>query len=180
MMMLQSIVSALVRKNPASKPSDILEVLNRVLYENIRHRLGSDEHVTFSLLHLQPEGRLTFAGAHEDLIVCRAATGRVERISTPGPWVGAVRSVKASAADRTAHLETGDLLVLHTDGVTEARNATGEEYGIDRLVAEVEKHQSQPVDLLRQRLVESVTEWMATQHDDVTLLVLRYRPTSGA
>src|SRR5262249_485431 len=91
MMMIQSIVSALVRSvGPEPSPRDMLQVLNAVMYENIRERLLQDEHATLSLLRYTPNGEIVWAGAHEDLLFCRAADGVCERIPTPGTWLGAM------------------------------------------------------------------------------------------
>src|SRR5205814_931340 len=69
MMMVQSVVTALVQSNPKADPTDHVVRLNEVLFENIRHRLGRDEHVTLSLLRYSEDGSLRWAGAHENLLV---------------------------------------------------------------------------------------------------------------
>jgi len=74
----------------------------------------------------------------------------------------------------TTRLEPNDLLVLYTDGVTEARNAQGVTYGEDRLAANIAAFHDGPASRVRERILESVFEWMALQDDDITLLVARY------
>ncbi len=83
MMMVQSAMAAIVRMRPYGSPRDMLEALNDVLYENIRKRLGQKDHVTFTLFRISPEGKVVFAGAHEDILL-RRKTGRFETIRTPG------------------------------------------------------------------------------------------------
>jgi hypothetical protein len=175
MMMLQSIVSSLVRRREDVPLGEVLEVLNQVLFENIRHRLRSDEHVTFCLLRLHGDGRLSYAGAHEELLVLRAATGKVERLETPGTWLGAVPVVKAAGMPvQENRLAPGDVLVLYTDGVTEATNTSKQQFGIDRLVAEVERHRAASADEIRARIMDAVARWTAVQNDDISVVVLRY------
>ncbi|EYF06808.1 PP2C family protein-serine/threonine phosphatase [Chondromyces apiculatus] len=175
MIMLQSAVSALAREQPLSPPSELLRAVNRVLYDNIRNRLGNDEHVTLTLLRYRRDGLFTFAGAHEEILVYRAATGKCELIPTPGPWVGAIEDIGAVTVDSRLQLEDGDVMVLYTDGITEARNEAGKLYGLDPLVAAIEAHGAEPVDRIRDEILVGVAEWAVTPEDDVTLLVMRYR-----
>ena len=142
MLMMQSGIGALARKMPDAAPRELLLALNTMLVENVRVRLGQHEHATLTLIRYRRDGSLTFAGAHEEILIRRAATGRCERIETPGAWVGAKRDIAAGTVDSTARLESGDLLVLYTDGLTEAAAAdgSGARFGIDRLIALVEEH----------------------------------------
>jgi phosphoserine phosphatase RsbU/P len=175
MMMLQSVVSALVRSNPESAPRDVLRVVNAVLYENVRERLGQDEHATLSLIHYRENGELWFAGAHEDMLVLRADTGQVEAVPTLGTWVGATRDIDEATQDTRYLLRDGDVLLLYTDGVIEAQNRAGERFGLPRLMRELARVGREPAQLIRDRLGSAVAEFMAEQRDDIALLVARHR-----
>ncbi|MCA9720766.1 MAG: SpoIIE family protein phosphatase, partial [Myxococcales bacterium] len=133
MLMVQSCVAALVREQPTASPADHVRALNRVLVDNIRERLEQDEHVTFSLLRIETDGRVVYAGAHEEMIVCRAATGACELIPTPGTWLGVDPNIDLVTRDSELRLEDGDLLLLYTDGLTEARSPAREMFGVQRL-----------------------------------------------
>lgn len=176
MLMVQSVVSALGRANPNAAPSDIVRALNMVLYENIRHRLGHDEHATFSMMRYAGEGRFVFAGAHEEILVCRADSDRFETIPTEGPWVGAMHDIGATAVDAELVLQPGDLMILYTDGITEARNAAGEQFGIDRLGNEVLACREQAPEQIVEAVFQAVASFSPQQDDDRTLLVIHYRP----
>ena len=76
--------------------------------------------------------------------------------------------------DQTRRLERGDLMVLYTDGVTEAMNEGREQFGVERLCEVVRAHAQQPVDEIVQRVGERVGEWCRRQVDDVTVVVIRY------
>src|SRR5688572_30438301 len=120
MLMIQSIVAATVHERPALGPGKAWKALNEVLSDNIRERMGHEEHATLSLIRYERSGRLTFAGAHEDLLVYKAQGGRCERIATPGIWVGIGADVPPDATEeREYQLEPGDVLVLYTDGRSE-------------------------------------------------------------
>ena len=119
--------------------------------------------------------QLRFAGAHEDLIVYRKATGRVERVHTSGIWAGISRDVlDADLEEREAQLQPGDVLLLYTDGVVEALSASGEMYGIERLMMTLASTGELPVQTICERIRQEVSAWMASQADDITLIVARH------
>lgn len=174
MLMLQSAVSGLARELPLAAPSELLRAVNRVLYDNIRNRLANDEHVTLTLLRYRRDGVLTFAGAHEEILLCRAASGKCELIPTPGPWVGAMEDIGPVTTDTRLQLEEGDVVVLYTDGITEARDESGKQLGLDPLVDTVETYRTEPVERIRDEILRTVARWAPAQEDDMTLVVLRY------
>jgi sigma-B regulation protein RsbU (phosphoserine phosphatase) len=180
MLMIRSMVASLVEKSPDARPSELLETLNPVLYSSVRKRLGRDEHATLTLLRYEASGRITFAGAHEELIVWRAQTGKLELIPTPGTWVGATAEIGDGFVDSELALSKGDLLVLYSDGAIEGTNAAGEQYGIERLMAELERRTDLPAGEICLGLLDEVTDFMQHQHDDVTLVVVRYEGVKDA
>src|SRR5688500_5706261 len=78
MMMLQSSVAAVLRNNTEISPSSALSIVNAVIFDNVKQRLGQDEHATLMLLRYEHSGRIVFAGAHEEPLVYRARSGRCE------------------------------------------------------------------------------------------------------
>jgi serine phosphatase RsbU (regulator of sigma subunit) len=172
MLMVQSVVSALVAMDPSASPRDAVTILNRVLFENIRHRLIKDDFVTLSLLRVMGR-RIVFAGAHEHFLVCRAKTGRTEPVVTPGTWLGVMPDVSKFTTETTLELERDDLVVLYTDGITEARNIGGAQYGIERLGEIVQRHHTQPIEAVRDAVLDDVSSWTARRDDDATLVLLR-------
>jgi sigma-B regulation protein RsbU (phosphoserine phosphatase) len=119
-------------------------------------------------------GRLRYctAGQEPPLLVRRNAIGWLE---AGGPVLGLL-SIASYEFD-TVSLEPGDLIVVYSDGVTEARNRAGEEFGRDRLVEAIcRRHGTEPGSVLED-LMNSVKQFSegTAQADDVTALVLRYR-----
>ena len=176
MLQAQSAIEALVRRDPNGRPADVLAGVNKVLFENVRNRLRSDEHVTMSILRWYDDGRLLSAGAHEEALIWRVDTRRCERIPVEGTWLGAVAEIERVTVERTHHLRPGDLLVLYTDGITEARNPKGEMYGLERLCAAVEGVAELPTKAIRDHALKAVADWTGgrAQDDDVTILVFRH------
>jgi sigma-B regulation protein RsbU (phosphoserine phosphatase) len=101
----------------------------------------------------------------------------MKRLESGGPFIGAFE--RATFGEETLQLESGDLLVAFSDGVTEARNSAGEEFGDERLLACIESHRELAPSALLACLLEAVQHFSGPsgQRDDLTALVLRY---SGA
>lgn len=175
MLMIQSIVAAVTAGQPDAEPATVWTRLNAVLYENVRNRLQQDEHATLTVLRYSPDGRLEFAGAHEDIVVCRAATGRIETVPTPGIWAGITAELSDQAVENNhLQLEPGDLMVLYTDGIIEAQDERGEMFGLERLCEQVSRLRDRPVDEIVAGLAAGAKQWMVEQRDDLTLLAARY------
>ena len=149
----------------------VMNHLNRVLYDTTpRNRF-----VTLLLAMYEPDTRrLHYASAgHCPLLLLRGAT-HPEWLSTRGVGLGLTgRSVYR--ADET-QLQAGDIFVLYTDGVTEARNQDGEEFGEERLVASAHGGAAAEIAASILAAITSFTG-QAAQHDDITVLVARCTET---
>jgi predicted ester cyclase len=122
---------------------------------------------------LDRRGRLTYcnAGHNPPFLVSR---GGFRRLEWGGMVVGAFEH--ATFDDDTQQLWPGDVLVAYSDGVTEARDPSGEEFGEERLLSCVQANCTRsPVEIV-EHLLSAVHQFSAgtAQSDDVTLLVLRY------
>src|SRR6185295_1252358 len=149
---------------------------NAVLHENVRRRLGRDEHATLTLLRYHLTGNLEFAGAHEELVLYRARLRRCELMPTPGLWAGILATPPPHSVESGAcRLELGDVLLLYTDGLIEARNRELGQFGIQRLCRSLESVAEQPVMAIRDHILAELGAWTTRQRDDLTLVVLRYQ-----
>jgi sigma-B regulation protein RsbU (phosphoserine phosphatase) len=173
MMMLQSSVAAVVTATPEASPREVIEVANAVLIESTREWLGEAEHAMLLTLRYESSGRIVYAGAGEDILVYRSQLGRVERVEPHGVWVGALSDVSDVMQESELVLESGDVLLLYTDGVVAARNRDAEAYGVQRLMTELARLHAESVERIRDQLIDSVRQWTARQDDDLTLLVAR-------
>jgi serine phosphatase RsbU (regulator of sigma subunit) len=173
-MMIQSALACVTRFAPDAEPNQAVCAINAVLHDNVRNRMKSDDHVTFVLMRYFEDGRVVYAGAHEELIIWRAATRRCETLLTRGTWLGPMADISRHTVNATLQLQHGDLLVLYTDGVVEAANASREEFGLQRLCTFIEEKSTAPVDDIVAGLFEKVAAWATQQDDDVTAMVMRY------
>lgn len=174
MMMVQTGVASLVRADAETKPSAVLKTLNRVLFENIHDRLEAERHMTLSLMRYDRTGRLTVAGAHMDAVVWRAATQTTELLQTKGTFLAITDDIDHVTVEQTWQLHRGDLLVLLTDGVTEAEDVGGNAFGYEGVLEVVEPRATKPVAAIQAALAEAVTKHSPTLVDDCTIMVLRY------
>ncbi|HZM95533.1 MAG TPA: SpoIIE family protein phosphatase [Vicinamibacterales bacterium] len=125
---------------------------------------------------LSPDGGLTYCnGGHNPALLIRRSG--VQRLEEGGMVVGMIKDV--TFEEQTIQLEPGDILVAFSDGITEARDLDGEEFGEERILACVDAHRELPPSALLQTLFEAVHDFSAggTQADDLTVLVLTYSGT---
>ncbi len=174
MLMLQSMITGMVELDPAATPAKIVRALNAALFKSIHDRLERDNYATLTLFRYERSGRLTFAGRHEDFPICRASTGRCERVPTGSVWTAVVPDVVELTRDGDAQLEDQDLLVLYTDGVIEAMNAHHEQYGFDRFIQVIEESRSRPVGEICAAVVAARASWASSQTDDVSIVIGRF------
>jgi sigma-B regulation protein RsbU (phosphoserine phosphatase) len=80
----------------------------------------------------------------------------------------------ATYAMAVHRLQTGDRLLLYTDGVIEAANASEEEFGRERLFTLLRETRMLSHDSTADRILDSVRRWSSAQEDDLTLLVCDY------
>jgi phosphoserine phosphatase RsbU/P len=153
----------------AASPAALMAHVNQTL---IRRSLDS-RFVTVIYGALAADGRLTYSNAGHNPPVLLGRHG-ARRLETGGLFLGLFP--QAAYEEETLALEPGDLLVVFSDGVTEALNAQGEEFEEERMLACLDAHrQCTPAELL-ECLLSTVREFAASaaQSDDVTALVLRY------
>ena len=176
MLMIQSIVAATTKVVPDASPAEAWGTLNDILCENVRERLGRDEHATVALLHFRRDGRVDFAGAHEELVIYRAARAECEIIETPGLWAGITKNVAHETIPTGSfRLSPGDILLLYTDGLTEAQGHSGGLFGVERVCQSLREAATQPAAAILEHVLAAATAWMIRRRDDLTLVVLRYR-----
>ncbi len=155
----------------SSLPAVLLERLSTTL---ARHT-ESNRYITAFLVHLEPDtGRLRYACAGHPPALLRRASGAIEVLDAPGLPLAMLPGQTPYGSGETA-LAPGDVVLLYTDGMAEAENPAGEEFGVEglRRVLAREGHLGMPE--LRQALVLALQIHLAGQspQDDQTFLLLR-------
>lgn len=119
------------------------------------------------------ERSLRYTNAGHNAAILLRADGTVERLATGGMMVGAFDWAKYEEAETT--LATGDLLLIFSDGISEAQNASGEEYGEQRLVQFGVARRDASADEMRQAVFDEIDAWSGAEErgDDQTLVVVK-------
>ena len=119
---------------------------------------------------------LTFVnGGHHPPILQRAAEGRTIELNSEGTILGLLDDVIYE--EKSIALDSGDLLVFYTDGVIEARNPAGEQFGEEKLQNLLSKHQALSPDELKEQIYQAIYQHTKNteQQDDITLLILKVK-----
>jgi len=134
----------------------------------------SNRFITFFFSVLNPAtGELRFANAgHNPPILVRSG-GQAEMLEGGGPVLG-ILSI-APYCEMRAQLEPGDMLVLYSDGVTEATNSAYDEFDEERFIEVLKANRTLPAEEIVQAVIAAVTDFAAgaPQADDITLLVAK-------
>ncbi|MBX5192828.1 SpoIIE family protein phosphatase [Rhizobium sp. NZLR3b] len=175
MLMVQSVARALQEAGNTDAVK-FLTNLNSALFKNIV-RTKIDKHLTLAFLDYDGK-EMILSGQHEEVVVVRA-NGEVERIDTMdlGIPIGLEADISAFIKTREIAFEKGDLILLHTDGVTEAENDAGELFGIERLCREAVRLKDLSAEKVVSEIVATLMLFIGSQkiYDDITLLAVRHR-----
>ncbi len=134
----------------------------------------SNRFITFFFCVLDTAtGELTFANAGHNPPILMRASGEAQLLEGGGPVLGILPI--APYAEQRAHLDHGDMLVLYSDGVTEANNAAYEEYGEARFIEVLKRHREAPATAIVDAVTRDLDEFAAgaPQADDITLVVAK-------
>ncbi len=172
--LLMSNLQAAVRglSSPSLTPDLLCNSLNSIVWKNTH----PDRFIT--LFYAQLDGsarRLRYANAGHNAPIVVHAAGSHERLQEGGGVLGIFE--EQSFGLGTVDLAPGDRLVLFTDGVTEASNREGEEFGEQRLLSLLGEHRALPASAIKEKIAAAISEFSGGHlTDDATLLVLAVGP----
>jgi phosphoserine phosphatase RsbU/P len=196
--LLMSVIQASLRAQAPKANGQMTELIasmNRLLCE----ATDSNNYATFfyALLDWKTR-RLTYVNAgHNPPILVRAALGKVASavngalslanghsppsddsislLTTGGPVIGLLEN--CTYENCTVEVRSGDVLVAYTDGLSEARNPEGEEFGEERLKQLVVDNAELRADELRDQIISSIRSWQRgePQYDDMTMVIVKMK-----
>jgi serine phosphatase RsbU (regulator of sigma subunit) len=175
MIMAQTAIRALLACGETD-PIKLLQAVNQTLFDNVE-RMNSGKNMSLSLLEYR-DNTLHLTGQHEEAIVVRGS-GEVERIDTME--LGFPIALEADIADFIASTEiplnSGDVVVLYTDGITEAFNMKKAQYGIERLIDVVALNRDLPAAAIERAVIGDLRRFIGEQKvfDDITLVVIKQK-----
>jgi len=146
--------------------------LNRFLYE----RTEGGKYATIFYSLLDGGGRLRYINAGQCAPIVISPDGRYEYLEATAMPVGILEEAEFTVEER--QLAAGDRIVIYTDGVTEAQNVRGEFFGRKQLRELLVAHAADSCAVLHDAVLRAVKVFTdsATQADDITLVVVEYRP----
>jgi sigma-B regulation protein RsbU (phosphoserine phosphatase) len=158
-------------------PAAVIRRLNRAIQPDMRP--GMFIALFYSILNLDTNVLRYVRAGHEDMLLIRKDAQDTELLKGEGLAVGLDDGTifDEMLEEREVALNPGDLVALYTDGITEARNASGEEFGRERLAAALVRNEDKPLSEVVRRVDRFVRHFSAyvPRHDDSTLLLFRPR-----
>lgn len=154
-----------------SDPESIIRNMNHLLCES---QSQSNKYVTFFFAVLDyNSGRLTYINAGHCYPLVLKKNGVVDRLETGGTVLGFFRDATYQTAEY--QVNSGDVLLLYTDGVSELTGTDEEEFGVQRIVQTIQTHQQEPVSQIQAALLRALTEHRgdSSTSDDITFIILK-------
>ncbi|MEG4091031.1 SpoIIE family protein phosphatase, partial [Microcoleus sp. Pol12B4] len=176
MIMAQTAIRTLLVHNETD-PVKLLQTVNQTLFDNVE-RMNCGKSMSLSLLEYRGDNILRLSGQHEEVIVMRSS-GEVERIDTIE--LGFPIALEPDIADFIAtteiQLNTGDVVVLYTDGITEAFDMNQKEYGIEPMIEIVALNREKSAAEIKQAIIDDVRRYIGKQKvfDDITLVIIKQK-----
>jgi len=173
MAMCRSVIRS--QAHNATSPADVLRRVNRLLYPDIKE----DMFVSMVFLILEKHsGDVIMARAGHDPPLCfRTRSNEIETLTPRGMALGIDKGdvFDRICDDMTFHMDEGDMLVLYTDGATEALDDDGMEFGLPRLMQSIQSIAKEGADPLVHKISDELTAFIGKQrqYDDITLIAVR-------
>ncbi len=150
--------------------TEAISNVNRFLVQ--RSNLG--KFVSLFIAVLNPDGKLSYVNAGHNPPFLIHESGDYAELSAKGMVLGVIE--QATFEERTIELNSGDLICLYTDGVTEAHSPDRELFGENRLREALVKHRGLDAENILENVLQTVTDHTANlpRGDDLTLLIVKY------
>jgi len=157
------------------EPQRLLRSVNQLFYENT----ADNAYATFFFAEYDDRtGRLRYANCGHLPGLLLRSNGDLERLEPTGTVLGLFEEWHCDIEQKC--LFPGDVLALYTDGVTEALNPAGDEFGEERLPDALRRYRDLPPQALLAEILKEIQEFSPTdQNDDITIIVARRRAQNG-
>jgi sigma-B regulation protein RsbU (phosphoserine phosphatase) len=153
-----------------ASPDECLIRSNRLLY----HSTSPEKFATLFYAHLDSNNHiLTYSNAGHDFPFLFSGRGTPDRLKSGGVMLGAFEDIVFEQG--SASLKPGDVLVISSDGISEAMNSNLEQFGEDRLQLVIREHLQDPPSVMIEKIIAAVRAHAGQQpqSDDMTLIVVK-------
>lgn len=151
--------------------SKVVGKINNIIYENT----PADKFITFfcAIINLQTRTMISVNAGHNPPYLLKKS-GAIQTLTKGGVILGVISTLTPYEVEST-ELNSGDTLLLFTDGVTEAMNAAREEFGEERLITLLKNLADKPASAIIEHIVAETScyQTLGEQHDDITLVCMK-------
>jgi len=173
MAICRSVLRSQAAQNPS--PADVLRKVNRQLYPDIKEDMFIS--MAYLILDHARNGVTLARAGHDAPLLYKRVSQTVTPLKPPGMVVGidSGNVFDRITGDFPVPLERDDCLVLYTDGVTEALDTDGNEFGVERTVQSVRASADNGAQAIVARLIDDLRNFVGShpQNDDITLIAIR-------
>jgi predicted ATPase/serine phosphatase RsbU (regulator of sigma subunit)/tRNA A-37 threonylcarbamoyl transferase component Bud32 len=169
MMMVQTTIQALVREYANLEPSRLLSIVNEAIKYNV-NKMNDKKYMTITAFSFKSDGSAVYSGLHQDLCVYRKSSDSVEIIPSEGIWLSPW-DMNQNTVSRELLLKQGDILLLYTDGITEAVDSHDEMFSQNKMIDLLKKHSSLTTDEIRDKILEALQGYSIS--DDITMVLMK-------
>ncbi|MCP4131101.1 MAG: AAA family ATPase [bacterium] len=179
MMMVQTALHTVLAQHPDLPPSTLLTIINKVIKEN-NIRMNENKYITMTVFAAHEKGKFVFSGLHQDIMIFRADSNRVELCETQGMWIGLFDDIQERLTDDCLFLNPGDTMLVYTDGITEAwkkgsvkdqRDPKEDMFGDHRLKDIFDRFGNRPVEEIKDEILKELENYDCD--DDVTMVLMK-------
>lgn len=158
-----------------NKPKSILVEANQILKKSLNRK--SFVSAIYGVIDPETEMISISRAGHTPVILIR--NGKLENLKPSGIGLGLdfTSNFQNSLEELEFKLERNDTIILYTDGITEAKNISMEDFGNNRLEKIIFEKKGSPIDEISRSIISEVTMFSKNnhQHDDITLVILRWK-----
>lgn len=173
MAICRSVLRSQAGQNPS--PADVLRKVNRQLYPDIKEDMFIS--MAYLILDYAHNGVTLSRAGHDAPLLYKRSSQTVTPLKPPGMALGIDSGsvFDRLTGDFNVPLERDDCIVLYTDGVTEALDAEGDEFGIERTIQSVRASATEGAPAIINRITDDVRNFVGSQpqNDDITLIAIR-------
>jgi serine phosphatase RsbU (regulator of sigma subunit) len=154
----------------ADQPQTLLRLANRLFYENT----NDNSYATLFFAEYDDRSRrLRYSNCGHLTPVLLRSGERVEALEPTSTVLGLFDDLESRIGE--VQLHSGDVFLIYTDGITEALNESGEEFGTERLLSTLRRSSDLPAKKLLEMVIDEVQKFSSNeqQRDDMTLIVAK-------
>jgi serine phosphatase RsbU (regulator of sigma subunit) len=170
MMMVQTALHTLSATQPQCSPAEVLIYLNKVIERNIK-KMDEDKYMTLTLMRIASDQTISYSGLHQDMLVFRSDLGQTEWIGTRGMWIGIMDEINNDLFVDYLELNPGDIILLYTDGITEAIDPEGHMFSSEKLQQVLQTHGRSSPENIKAALLLALGNYQC--HDDITFVIVK-------